>query len=176
MRISAGQKWSVAIMAVSVNLVFVYAAGMFTPVSYGLMLFSALATYALTCEALYGTALLAYVVTGGIALFIVPDKLTAVLYLALMGHYPVFKSYVDSRGINRLAAWCVRLLYCNLWLIAGICFVLFISGQHMPADLPVPVWACVLIIEAGFIVMDIIHSVFRKIYVEKFRTGIVPKR
>ena len=175
MRIGAVQKFTLAAMVSALGLVFVFASGMFGYFGYPLLLIASAFTYVLTCEGLYGTSVITFIFTAVIAYFIVPDKMSAVCYAVIIGHFPIFKSFVDTRLNNRITKLCIKLLYCNAWVIAALCAAIFIFKITLP-ELPLQKWCVVLLLEAVFIVLDALHSFCRWVYVDKIRSGIVPKR
>lgn len=175
MRVSFGQKLSIVIMVVAINLVFIYAAGMFGIPGYALLLLSSVATYTLTCEGFNGCAFFAYLLTAGIGYLIAPDKIAAIAYGAFFGHYPMFKTAMDKHFKNKLTAGCLKLLYCNGWLIVGLLFVLFALQKSIPTHLPIPMWLVILSVEIAFCIMDAVHTLVKWLYTEKLRSGIVPK-
>ena len=175
MRISFGQKVMIAVMVIAINLVFIYASGMLGYAGYALLLLASAATYTLTCEGMYGIAFASYILTSGLAYLIVPDKITAIAYFAFFGHYPLFKTYIDGHIHGKTAALCVKLLYCNAWLVTGLCFVLFVLEKSIPSIPMMPKWLVILCVEAVFVLLDCVHSFSRWLYTEKLRSGIVPK-
>ena len=175
MRISGSQKIMLAVMVIALELVFIYASGMFGLPGYVILLISSAAAYTLTCEGLYGIAFFTYITAGVAGILISPDKISAIAFLAFFGHYPLFKTYVDSNTKNKIAAMCIKLLYCNAWVIAALLIVIFAMKIPLPTDLPIPMGVCVLIAEAGFFIFDLLHSAAKWLYTEKIRSGILPK-
>lgn len=175
MRIGAGQRLTLAAMVSALGLVFVFASGMFGYVGYSLLLIASVFMYVLTCEGLYGTSVITFIFTAAVAFLIVPDKISAACYALLIGHFPIFKSFIDTRLNNRVTKLCVKLLYCNAWVAAALCAAIFIFKITIP-ELPLPKWCVVLMLEAVFVVLDALHSFCRWVYVDKIRSGIVPKR
>lgn len=175
MRIDDGQKLWLTLMVIALELVVIFAAGMFGYFGYALLCAASVFTYVLTCEGLYLHAFISYAAVSIIGFLIVPDKATAIAFAGLFGHYPLFKTAADAKLQNRAAAFCVKLLYCNVWLIAALCVVIFILKISLPTDLPLPMWAVVCLVEAALCITELIHTFCRWLYSEKLRSGIVPK-
>lgn len=175
MRLPVSQRFILTVMVTTVSVTILFAAGMLGMAGYTLLLIASCATYVLTCEHLYKEAVFAYLAVTALAFLIVPDKTTAVVYAGLVGHYPLFKTICESRIKGKLTALCVKLLYCNAWLIAAICIVLYVFKISIPTELPVPKWLVVLGAEAVLLVTELVHTFFKWLYTEKLRSGIVPK-
>lgn len=175
MRISDSQKLWLTVMVTALELVFLFAAGMFGIAGYALLVIASVFTYVLTAEDLYLHAALSYIAVTAISFLIVPDKVTAAAFAGLIGHFPIFKSAVEKYGKNRLAGFCIKLLYCNIWIIAALCIAIYVFKVKIPTDVPVPKWVVVTGAELVLIVTELFHTFAKWLYTEKLRSGIVPK-
>ena len=172
MRTSLQQKLILSVMVTSLALVLLFAGGMIGYKGYALIVLSSVFAYVLTCEHLYGTTAFAYVLTSALAWLIIPDKNCSAAYILLLGHFPIFKSFIDSSGINKIIGLCLKLIYCNIFVILALCIVLFGLKKSVP-DISMPKWAVVSLLQLVFIAMDLIHSFCRWFYVDKIRSGIM---
>lgn len=108
-----------------------------------------------------------YVVTGVVALFVLPSKAVAALYCLLTGIYPMVKSTAENR-FGGLRALAIKLAYWNAFVLLFIVilikvFLPAISGMYYVVvvdDLPVAVQTIVtaVIINATFFVYDFVLS------------------
>ena len=175
MRLTDGQKISLTLMVTALELVMLYAAGMFGIGGYALLAIASVFTYVLTAEDLYIHAVVSYIAVTAIAFLVVPDKVTPLVFAGLIGHYPLFKAAIDKHSGNKLAAFCIKLLYCNLFLIAALCIVRFIFHISIPTDIPVPKWLVIIGVEAALTVTELLHTFAKWLYTEKLRSGMVPR-
>lgn len=105
----------------------------------------------LACGRILGT--LCWAVTGLLGLLILPDKGAALLYLFLLGLYPVVKSAIESLGCLWVE-WCLKLVYLNGAL--AVCWFLF---QHLivpdpPEWLTEHLWLAALAWNLVFLIYD----------------------
>lgn len=175
MRISSGQKFSLTLMVTALELVCIFAAGMFGYAGYALLLISSVFSYVLLSEDMYLYAFLSYIAVSVIGYFIVPDKTTAIVFAGLAGHYPLFRTLADKRVQSGLASFCIKMLYCNVILIAALCLSVFVLKISVPTELPLPKWAVICLAESVLVLMELVHRFCRWLYVEKIRSGIVPR-
>ncbi|MBS5150185.1 MAG: hypothetical protein KHY76_04230 [Butyricicoccus pullicaecorum] len=62
------------------------------------------------------TGCLVYAATSALALFLLPDKLLAILYAGLFGLYTVIRYYLEKLP-SRILRWAGKLVFANLWII-----------------------------------------------------------
>jgi hypothetical protein len=111
-----------------------------------------------------GIAFLIFAASGLLSLLL-PDKTVAVLYIFFLGHYPIFKSYLE-RVKNKALNWVLKLAVFNLCAAA----VYFITVNLLGLTFGIlkygviPVW---LLLNAAFVVYDIAVSGVAKLYVAR---------
>lgn len=159
-------------MVVALELVFLFASGMLGKAGYVLIGISSVFAYVLTTEKLYGTCAISFVLTSLIAWLIVPDKASAVAFLLIFGHYPMFKAAVDSANISKGIGFFLKLIYCNLFVTVGLAIVLFVLKKSIP-QINLPKYIVILLLELVFVLLDFVHTFLRWIYVDKLRSMIV---
>ena len=118
--------------------------------------------------------ILIYLVTGLLALLLLPDKLAALVYLALTGYYPIAKCYVER--IKPVFATMLKFLLFNLSLSAilgvGVWLLsldLSFSGTRLAGY---GFWAILVLYLVGNLVFwmyDILLSRFARIYQNRLR-------
>ena len=79
----------------------------------------------------YGSkyAILSYAVTGVLGVILMPQSLSAWLFLGLVGYYPILKTRLDR--LPRMVAYLIKLLLVGgaLMLYLGAFYFLFMGGQ-----------------------------------------------
>ena len=101
----------------AVALVFLFIAGVIPSGWTGVTAVAGLAVGVAISAAGYLSGLFCYLVSGLLALLLVPAKQVAVLYLCLFGIYPLIKSKLERLKVRALE-YVLKLVYFNLVLVA----------------------------------------------------------
>jgi hypothetical protein len=120
------------------------------------------------------TAFASYAAVSILALILLPDKLTAVLYIVLFGHYPMFKNLIER--LRRMwLEWLLKLALFNvlaalLFLLNALFLQLPLTGNIPGLNLPVGVIYIGLAAagNAAFVVYDIGFSGLIAIIIKRF--------
>lgn len=176
MKVSFTQKITLMLMTAALGLVFIYAAGMIGYVGYALLVFASVVMYILTTERWYGFAVFAFLLTSAIAFFIVPNKVCFAVYACLIGHYAIARSLIDEWFTDKIIKLCLKLLYCNIWLIVGFCLLIFALHMQIPTKLPIPMGVITVGAQVALIAFEALHMLLRKLYIEIIRDNILPRR
>ncbi len=109
---------------------------------------------------------LVYLVTGLVALLLLPQKFGAVVYLMFTGFYPMVKQWAERR-LPRLFALVGKLVVFNLslavaWLLIRLLAFEFSAG--------VPLYYAVAFLELTFLLYDFVLTRFISIYVFRWRS------
>lgn len=107
-----------------------------------------------------------YVVSGLLALLVVPGKLGVAPYLAFFGVYGALKYYIERLG-NIFFEYAIKIVYFNFCLTAAFLLAEEILFKDIAAKFPV--WAIIIILQILFIVYDYVYSLFISYYREKIR-------
>ncbi len=115
---------------------------------------------------------LVYLVTGILALLLLPQKFGAVVYLLFTGFYPMLKKWAESK-LPRLLSFAVKLVTFNLslflaWILSRI-FVIELS-------LGVTVYYAVAFLELTFLLYDFVLTRLITLYVYRFRKRLKFKK
>ncbi len=70
------------------------------------------------------TGCLVYAATAALSIFLLPDKLLAILYAGLFGLYTVIRYYLE-RVPSRLLRWITKLAFANLWVFIVLTCIRF---------------------------------------------------
>ena len=72
-----------------------------------------------------GYAFMIYAAVSLLSIFIAPDKEAAVMYILILGYYPVVKRYIEK--LNKLVIeWILKLALFNITVIAAWCIVMYV--------------------------------------------------
>ena len=126
-------------MLSAVALVFLLIAGVIPSGWTGVTAVAGLAVGVAISAAGYLSGLFCYLVSGLLALLLVPAKQAAVLYLCLFGIYPLLKNKLEHLKIRALE-YVLKLAYFNLVLVAlyHLAFALLFAriGEELNPALP----------------------------------------
>ena len=130
-------------MTVALSLVCLYIASLLPGGSPALYFIASVLTAGLVLEGESALAILAYIATSALAVFLVPNKLMTTPYIAMTGHYCVYKLFIERHVINRLAQLLPKLLYMSGFTALAVWLCMPVFGYDALANLPVPLWAAV---------------------------------
>lgn len=110
-----------------------------------------------------------YVVCSLLALLLLPNKTTAILYAAFFGYYPLIKSLAEHIP-HRVLEWCVKLALFN----ASLCALMFLfTVSFLPESVEqFPQWAIILVLNVVFILFDIGLSRLISLYMARLHKHI----
>lgn len=107
-------------------------------------------------------AWMVWAATSLLSLFLVADKAYAVLYLIVVGNYPIIKLYIEK--IRRLSVRTLVKLFCfNVYML--ICYGIGTAMLNINISGEYPLWIIWIFMLVAFFVYDYAYSVFmQKIY------------
>lgn len=181
MKLSSTQKLTLGAMTVALTVLALYATYAVPYVKIACLFCASVFVYALLCEGLFGYAILAFLASAAISFLIIPEKMYWALYVGLLGHYGIFKTFIDSRALNVVMRAALKLLYCNVFAMAGIVILKFVLFIDMPneiyvGDTALPIWIAIIAAEVVFLIFDWVYSLTARIYEERIRPAILPRR
>lgn len=113
---------------------------------------------------------LIWLVTGVLALLLLPDKFTAVEYILFGGIYPVIKRATEMIK-NKVLSWLVKLAYFNISLTAAIAVAKYIMNLPDDYGMTFSVWVY-LFANVFFVMTDVCLTLLITIYLIKLRTRL----
>ena len=122
-------------------------------------------------------AFMVYVAVGLIALFVVPDRMAAVMYVLLFGYYPILKALLESR-LPRAVEWVVKLIVFNAALAASYALLTFVFGiPFIETDFftakGIPLWGILAIVlvagNAVFLIYDLALTRLVEAYLNRWQ-------
>lgn len=126
------------------------------------------------CGARYGW--LQYTATSILAILLIPFKFQVLLFIALLGYYPMVKLYIEK--IDKLwLEWIVKILFFSALLIITYFVVTYILAQRISFGaifdvIMTHLLLVVVISEVVFIIYDYLLSFFAKFYNENIKDRI----
>jgi len=140
-------------MFTALSLVLLYGASVIPSGQLGLVAVAGLFPAAAVVSGGSTAGFLCYAATGLLALVLVPDKNTAVLYLLFFGLYPLIKYYIEKIK-NLPLEWLCKLVLCNAALALFWMFIRALLLSELPAVFST-LWLFWLAGNASFILYDL---------------------
>lgn len=78
-------------------------------------------------------ALLAYIATAFLSFMIVPDKEAVIMFVALFGHYPITKAYIE-RVKSRVLEYILKFVMFNVIVISAYSLAIYVFGLSEFSD------------------------------------------
>lgn len=180
MKLSSTQRLTLGAMAAALTTLMLYATYAIPYVKFACLFLSSVFVYSLLCEGLYGWGFLVYLASAGIGFLIVPEKLYWALYVGLLGHYGIFKVFIDTHVTGRVLRSALKLAYCNLFALGGIAVMRFVLGFELPnalyiGETALPIWLAVFAAEAVFLIYDWVYTLCAQLYEVRIKPAILPK-
>ena len=111
-------------------------------------------------------ALSVYVVTGLLALLVVPNKACVLYYVLFFGYYSILKAVAEGLH-NRVLEWAVKLAVFTA--IVLVIFYGFTWVLELPAVIQNNVFLVVLCADALFVIYDILFSALVQMIMKRFK-------
>ena len=178
-RLEAGKKLALGAMACALTVVALYAASVLPTAKLACCFFSSVFVYALLCEGAYLYALLSFLGSAALAFLITPAAVRWPLaaYVVLLGHYGIFKVFCETNIPDAFIRFALKLAYCNLFTNGAVVVAALVLHMEPLALLPDwPLWVLALMEQGLFIGYDLLYSLGAKIYLERVRIAIIPRR
>ena len=161
-------------MATALTALALYVAGNLGFIKLTAYFCSAIFVFALTTEGAFGHAILVYIASSAIGFLIVTSKINLLPYLALLGHYCIFKDYLDLKLKNRGVGFMFKMLYCNVFTAIGVLILQFVLNVDILTLFPdIPLGLIALALEIGFVTLELLSNLARNIYTSRIRNAIV---
>ena len=138
---------------------------------------SSVFVYILCAEQAYLSAFLVYAASVALGLLLLPSKAALIPYALLLGHYGIFKTFLDEHIGDRLVGSVLKLLYCDLFFALAVLLAMFtLSFDLSLVALPIPLWTVVPLLQVAFFVYDLLYFTCQKIYLTRIRNAVIPRR
>lgn len=168
---------TIGAMCTALTVLSLYAAAVLPTARLAFYFLSSMFVYMLAEEELYLGALVSFLASCALGFLILPNALALVPYAALLGHYGIFRTWFSRRMGDPFVRVFVCLLYCNVFTALSILAAVFFFHYDLTAlALPAPVWMLILALEIGFVLFDVLYWMCAKIYVERIKSVLIPRR
>ncbi len=176
-KITLTQKLTLGAMVCALNVVCLYATSVFPSGKLMMYFLSSVFVYALTVEEAYISAIVSFLASSALAFFIIPNKLVIIPYICLLGHYGIFKTFIDGKVKDGIGRILLKLVYSNLFfaLAAALAYYAF-EVRLTGIALTLPIWLLVIIAEVALVAYDFLYLICEKVYENRIRRFIIPKR
>lgn len=170
---------TIGAMCTALTVLSLYAAAVLPTGRLALYFLSSVFVYMLADEELYLGALVSFAASLALGFLILPNAFALAPYAALLGHYGIFRTWFARRMGDRFVRFLVCMLYCNAFTALAVLAAVFLFHYDLTvvsSALPAPVWALILALEAGFALFDLLYWMCAKIYVERIKSALIPRR
>lgn len=113
-------------LAAAICLLLMFMTGLIPFSSYVFPAFAGVILIAVAEENGARTALLVFIVTSVLALMMVPDREAVLLFMMLMGYYPMLKPKIER--LPKFVSTLIKLVLCNVIFIAFYYVTLYVLG------------------------------------------------
>jgi hypothetical protein len=166
-------------MCTALTVLSLYASSVLPTARLAFYFLSSVFIYMLAEQDAYTGALASFAASSFIGFLILPDKLYIAPYIALLGHYGIFRTWINKRVQDKLLSFFTRMLYCNVITAMSVCAALYLFRYDLSAlmeGFPFPVWLLIPLLEAGFAFIDFLYWICQKIYIERIKSYLIPRR
>lgn len=168
---------TIGAMCTALGVLCLYAAAVMPTGRVALYFIASLFVYVPAAEGAYLGSVTVYIATSLTAFLILPTQTAAVPYAVLLGHFGIFKTWFDSVMPDKVVQSAVKVLYCDLFMALGVFWGIKLFNLDLTdTALTVPAWAVVLLIQVAFFVYDKLYWMCQRIYDERIRSYISPRR
>ena len=176
-RLTASKQLTLGAMIAALTVLCLYVTAVLPTGRIAMYFLSSIFVYVLACEGAYGSALLSYIASVGIAFLLLPNKLPVLAYTLLLGHYGITRTALRSRMNGKLFPMLLMLLYCNFFSGVSLYAAKILFGS-IPITFPdwLPSWALIIFVQVGFLLFDVLYGIAALIYEARLRRMIVSHR
>ncbi len=177
-KISATTRLTVAAMTTALGVLFMFAASMIPAGRIGFMFLASLVIWIpLNERGGLVPALLCYLATAGVTFLIVPNKLFFGAYVLFLGAYGFIKLGADVLVRDRVIAFVVKLIIMNGLAALALFLASRFLGQNALSMLPeYPLYFVIPALELAFAAYELLYSFCIKVFDEKLRDLLIPRR
>jgi hypothetical protein len=123
------------------------------------------------------TAFLCYLATAGVTFLLVSNKMYAGAYLIFFGLYGFMKLGVDMLIPDRIIAFVVKLILMNGLVALALWLATLILQQNVFSLIPeYPLYIAIPVLELAFIAYELLYSFVIKVFDDKLRDVLIPRR
>ena len=113
LKLSPAKQITLSAMCIALTVLSLYAAAVLPTMRIACYFLSSVFVYILCAEQAYLSAFLVYAASVALGLLLLPSKAALIPYALLLGHYGIFKTFLDEHIGDRLVGSVLKLLYCD---------------------------------------------------------------
>lgn len=177
-KISPVTRLTVSAMTTALGVLFTFAASVIPAGRLGFLFLASLVIWIpLNERGGLLPAILCFLATAAITFFMIPNKLYFGLYVLIFGIYGFIKLGVDRLFADRFIAFVVKLIIMNGLAALGLIVASKVLGQNALSMIPeYPLWLMIAAIEVFFIAYELLYSLLIKLFDDRLRDVIIPRR
>ncbi|HHT62771.1 MAG: hypothetical protein ACOX4H_09980 [Bacillota bacterium] len=107
-----------------------------------------------------------YIATSLLALILIPHKLRLIPYIFILGHYPIWKTYIERLN-HPGKELLLKLLVLDLGTFAA--YYVFTKLFFMNITLPIDLRLAFLVLQPVFLIYDYVFTLFINFYLQNIR-------
>lgn len=177
-KLSAAARLTSAAMTTALGVLFMFAAYM---VPVGRLGFGFLASLVIWIplgeRGGFMPALLCFIATAAVTFLIIPNKFFFGAYVLFLGLYGFIKLGVDRLFSDIVIAFIVKLIIMNGLAALALFAASRVLGQNALSMVPeYPLYLMIPALEAAFIVYELLYSLMIKLFDDKLRETLIPRR
>lgn len=165
-------------MIVALSVVLMMLTGVFPMMDFALPAMAGVLLISVVVELGYKWALLCWLAVSLLSFFIAPLKDSALFYFVLLGHYPIFKSVIESLR-KPVLEWLLKFGLFNLTVGAGLAAAVWLFKMEAYIGIaeaaPLAFVAGFLLLNAVFLVYDLALTRLVSAYIGFFRPRYISK-
>ena len=146
-----------------ITFVVLAASGIFPSAALSIAALAGLIPLILVLACGYSWAFGSYVVSGLLAILLVPDKTASTLFLLLFGYYGVVKLWIESKS-NPVISWTLKILFAN----AAFFLIYFLFKSVFLAVVPMS-FSVLWVLWVAYMVLFFIYDTAIRVWLELCR-------
>lgn len=159
-------------LTVVLGLLFIYIGYMWDGAAIPVAVLGAMCLIIAISDESYIAAIAAYVVTAGLGALIMSFE--NVLVYVCIAHFMIFRGFINAHIPDKPLQMAIKLFYFNALLLIGV-FILGRAGVAVAPPLEWPVWAQLILLQAGIVAYDMLAALFSRVY-DNFLKELLFKR
>lgn len=174
-RAITAKQLTVGAAVTALTLICLYAASVTSWMHLSLYFLCSVFGYALLCERRYAAAILMYAAVTLLAFLLLPNKVPALFFGVLGGHFGIFFCFMTEKCRSRILRLGAMLLYCSAFTLLGLYLVKPILGYAVSLSamgFPIRTWLAVLLLELLFFVWAVLYRLVARVYDKRIRPAV----
>ncbi|MBQ9833025.1 MAG: hypothetical protein IJO48_04750 [Clostridia bacterium] len=176
-RLTVAKRTVLGAMTVALTVLCVYAAAVLPTMRAVAYFISSLFVYVLVCEKAYGAAVLSYIASAVLSFVLIPDKIAILPYVLLLGHFGIFKVFIDRKITDKFVGFVFKLIYCNVFTLIALLLIMYVFNiSDFVISVEIPLWVIITAAQVIFVVFNYVYTLCQQFYDTRLRSVIVSQR